>query len=86
MTKDLIFQFLKIYLWGIIILISAILFNLISSYLKVSNWYSFLNQAREIGFIQSLSQQNLFSLIFLFLIYPLLLGLAVFLIVSYLIK
>lgn len=66
---------LKIFLIGFIILFFAIIINLIANYFNINGWYSFLNSINDIGLKESFLKQSLISLVFLFLIYPFLLGL-----------
>lgn len=63
----------KTYLSGLIILIAAILFNVISGKLGITGWYDFLTGLAENGkkVFQSL---NLLDLVWLFILYPFLLG------------
>lgn len=63
----------KIYLSGLIILVSAILLNVISGKLGITGWYDFLTGLVENGkkVFQDLS---LLDLAWLFVLYPFLLG------------
>jgi len=62
---------IKIYLKGVLILIGAILINLGAKYFGILTWYDFL----KIGF----RNLNILDYIFLFLFYPLSLGLIAYL-------
>lgn len=75
---------IEIYLAGILVLIWAVLINLIAKFLKIPGWYDFLNNIKEKGFSSTLAVQDFFSIAFLFLIYPFLLGTIAFLIFKYL--
>ena len=64
----------QIFLVGLAILAGAILINSIANYFSISTWYSFASSINEAGFFQAFKNEG-FDLIWLFLIYPLLLGL-----------
>jgi len=68
----------KVYFTGLIILLSAILLNLISGKLGITGWYDFLNGLANSGrkIFDSLSVMDY---IWLFVLYPFLLGCSVFL-------
>ncbi|MFH1682807.1 MAG: hypothetical protein ABIA37_03340 [Candidatus Woesearchaeota archaeon] len=70
---------LQIFIVGVAILIGAIIINLLVSVLGLATWYTFLIEFKEKGF-----SQGIFSLIFLFLIYPFLLGLIGYYVVGFL--
>lgn len=59
----------KIYLSGLVVLVGAITINSLAKLIKLPTWYDFLNQPK-LGFI---------NILWLFIIYPLFLGLLVFL-------
>jgi hypothetical protein len=58
----------KALLYGYILLLSAIILNFLASKLKVKSWYDFIKKPK---------QTSVISYIWLFLIYPLSLGLAI---------
>ncbi len=66
---------IKIYILGLIVLVSAILFNGLASKLNLVSWYDFLNRAIASG---SKVWQTLrfVDLLWLFIVYPMLLGLS----------
>jgi hypothetical protein len=66
---------IKIYILGLIVLVSAILFNGLAAKLNLVSWYDFLNRAVASG---SKVWQTLrfVDLLWLFIVYPMLLGLA----------
>jgi len=66
-------KILYIYLSGIIILLGAILLNLLASYAGLATWYDFLKNP---------GKGSLFTYIWLFIIYPLGLGVLVYLAVK----
>lgn len=64
----------KSYITGFGILITAILVNLIATHLEISTWYSFLKNIGQEGFSGALNNPEICSFIFLFMVYPLVLG------------
>ncbi|MFZ9171504.1 MAG: DUF7672 family protein [Sediminibacterium sp.] len=66
---------IKIYILGLVVLVSAILFNGLASKLNLVSWYDFLNRAIASG---SKVWQTLrfVDLLWLFIVYPMLLGLS----------
>ncbi|MBW3020732.1 hypothetical protein KY334_05525 [Candidatus Woesearchaeota archaeon] len=67
-------QFIQIFIVGLAILIGAVIINVIANYLNITTWYSFLLNMKDAGFLNSIKSEG-FNLIWLFVIYPLLLGL-----------
>ena len=65
---------LKIYIVGLIILVAAIVFNVVSSKLNIIGWYDFLTKLVAQG-NATFSQLKLIDYLWLFLLYPFLLGL-----------
>ena len=65
----------KTYLTGIIILIAAILFNGIIARLGITGWYEFLTGLSEKGSAM-VSRLRIIDWLWLFVFYPLLLGLS----------
>jgi hypothetical protein len=68
----------KIYLVGIIILVAAVLLNVMAGWLGLSTWYSFLQDASQKGVSHAFQGLNALDYLFLFLLYPGLLGLAAY--------
>lgn len=66
----------KIFLSGVSILFFAVLANIIASYLNINTWYGFIEEITNNGFRVALKNQSFLSFIFMFLIYPLILGAA----------
>jgi hypothetical protein len=66
---------IKIYILGLVVLVSAILFNGLAVKLNLVSWYDFLNRAIASG---SKVWQTLrfVDLLWLFFVYPMLLGLS----------
>ncbi len=73
---------LNIFLAGWIILIVAIVMNIIAMQLGIITWYPFLNDVSKMGFVKAFGETSLISKLFLFVIYPLGLGLSAFLILK----
>jgi hypothetical protein len=71
----MIYQILTIFIIGIIILVGAIIINSLATYLSLTTWFSFIESISQSGFLTTLKEQSILSLLFLFIIYPLLLGL-----------
>jgi len=69
---------IKLYIDGVCILLVAILANLLASKLQVQSWYSFLTEWNEKGG-SVWGRLSMLDWLWLFLIYPILLGLAVLL-------
>lgn len=69
---------LKIFLAGWAILIVAIALNLLAQRLGITTWYPFIGDAGKIGFTAALSKLSFWSVLFLFFLYPTLLGLTAF--------
>ncbi len=65
---------LKVYIIGGIILFLAVFINIAAIYLKIDTWYSFLEEGKKIGLYKAFINLSLFSKLFLFIIYPLILG------------
>ncbi len=64
----------KIFLFGILILFFALITNLIAKYFNINTWYDFFEQIAKLGLINAIKEQGIINLIFLFLIYPMILG------------
>lgn len=73
---------IKAFIVGWFVLVVAIAINYFAVKFGLLTWYSFLEEAIKEGFIKSFIQSSLFSKIFLFIIYPLSLGLTAFLILK----
>ena len=65
---------LKIYIVGLIILVAAIVFNVVSSKINIIGWYDFLTKLVTQG-NATFSQLKFIDYLWLFLLYPFLLGL-----------
>tara|TARA_S200000501_G_C20338916_1_gene532342 strand:- start:155 stop:400 length:246 start_codon:yes stop_codon:yes gene_type:complete len=65
----------KLYIIGVTILLTAIVANSIAGYINLNSWYNFSNLIIEKGsFLKALKEQSLISILWLFFIYPLVLG------------
>ncbi len=69
---------LKIFLSGWTILLVAVLLNAIATRLAIDTWYPFLNEVSRHGFTEAFFKTSVVSKLFLFIIYPTLLGLSAF--------
>lgn len=76
----MILLIIKILAVGWVVLATAIILNIIALRLGITTWYPFLDEVLKIGFIKAFVQSSFVSKLFLFIIYPLLLGLSAFLI------
>jgi len=65
---------LKLYIIGLAILVTAILANFLASKLGLLSWYDFLNLLADRG-SEGLKTVRLFDYLWLFILYPLALGL-----------
>ncbi|MBD3309997.1 hypothetical protein GF351_02150 [Candidatus Woesearchaeota archaeon] len=65
---------LQIFMVGAAILAGAIILNLLAGLIGVATWYTFAADMQYSGFFHALRKQGL-NLLWLFVIYPLLLGL-----------
>ncbi len=72
----------KIFILGWVILLVAILLNVVATRLGIDTWYPFLNNAGKVGFLKAISENSILSKLFLFIIYPLLLGITAYLFLS----
>ncbi len=66
---------LRILITGYFILFIAILANLIADYFNLSTWYKFSQQIIKTNLKHTISTQNIFSILWLFILYPALLSL-----------
>lgn len=67
-------EIVTIFILGLIILFGAIIINLLASFLGITTWYTLLNAVSEKGIIEFF-KQGFVSSIYLYFIYPLILGL-----------
>lgn len=65
---------LKALLVGWAILLFAILINFIAQRVGIWTWYDFLGKIGKNGFVGAFLKSSLFSKIFLFIVYPFILG------------
>ncbi len=70
---------IKLITTGYCILIIAITANMIATYFDIVTWYNFLKDIYQNGFKNTIYAQNLFDLIWLFIIYPITLTIGAFL-------
>lgn len=65
----------KIYLTGAVVLLGAIVVNAAAYYFSVPTWYNLFQLVSQKGLAEALGSLSLASALFLFLVYPFLLGL-----------
>ena len=65
------------------VLVVAIIINFFAKLIRLNTWYDYLSKIGDIGFLKASSDIGIYSLIFLYILYPLLLGLSLLLIYSY---
>lgn len=73
---------LKIFLTGWIILVVAIALNFIAVKLGVDTWFSYINEIGKVGIVKAFSNSTIISKLFLFIIYPFILGLTAYLVLK----
>lgn len=66
-------QYIHIFIVGVVILVGAIIINLIASALGLSTWFKFVADVQADGFA-AFAKQGILSLLYLFVIYPAVLG------------
>ena len=59
---------------GYTILIGAIILNILATALGIMTWYGFLESATAHGFFGAIGHAGVISVVYLFVLYPLLLG------------
>ena len=59
---------------GYTILIGAIILNILATTFGIVTWYGFLESATAHGFFGAIRQSGIISVVYLFVLYPLLLG------------
>lgn len=76
-------SFIKLYSLGLGILIVSVFANYIAADFNLMTWFSFLQGMSTYGFINMLYRVSVFSFLWLFLIYPLVLGIASYTLYKY---
>jgi hypothetical protein len=71
----MIMSLLTMFLLGILILLGAIIINVVASLLGIIGWYSYIDMIRAEGFLSATKNVGILSILFMYIIYPLLLGL-----------
>lgn len=71
MDYNLIWQ---IILLGFGILIGAIIINALAGLIGITTWHTFIISIRELGLLKAMMNERIISILFLFVIYPALLG------------
>ena len=77
-------NYLHAYIMGLVILVIAIILNLIANTLKITMWFTYLPMIKEVGFFKASIEVGILSILFMYVIYPLLLGLSAYITISYL--
>lgn len=75
---------IKVFLAGWAVLAIAIVINYIAMKMGILTWYSFFEKTDKIGFFQAIAKSPIISTIFLFIIYPAILGFTAFITLKYL--
>jgi len=70
----------KIFIVGWAILLVAIILNILASRMGIDTWYPFFSNVEKIGVVKAFAKTSFISKLFLFIIYPSLLGLVAFII------
>lgn len=68
------FKLVHFLIFGYFILLGAILMNFLAKFFGLLTWYDLLTKINSQGVFPSLKEASIASLVFLFLIYPLILG------------
>jgi hypothetical protein len=69
-------MFTNLIITGYSILLGAILVNILADYFNISTWYTFLQSIFKIGLSETIRQQKIIHLLWLFCIYPIILSLS----------
>ena len=69
-------MFINLIITGYSILLGAILANILADYFNISTWYTFLQSIFKIGLSETIRQQKIIHLLWLFCIYPIILSLS----------
>lgn len=74
---------LEIWLVGFAILGGAIILNICAQALGITTWYGLIAHITQSSLFEAIKKESLISLLFLFLVYPLLLGIICYYAVRY---
>lgn len=74
---------IKIFITGFVILVVAIIANYIAVKLGLTTWYSFLESVGKNSLSKTIKDTSILSMLFLFIIYPLLLGFSGYLVIRF---
>lgn len=64
----------QVFVVGLGILFVAIIANMLANVLGLTTWYAFIENIGKLGLWEALSKEKIFSLLFMFVLYPLILG------------
>ena len=67
-------MFINLITTGYSILLGAIFANLLADYFNISTWYTFIQNILKSGLHESIFQQKITDLVWLFCIYPIILS------------
>lgn len=70
----MVLNVIKIFLVGWIVLITAILLNIITMRLGITGWYQFFESVEKTGLIRAFNNLSPVPMLYMFIIYPFLLG------------
>jgi hypothetical protein len=70
------------FIYGWIVLFSALLINLAARFLGMTTWHGYLEKMSDLGFYHATLSCSVPELFFLYFVYPILLGLVVLFIFS----
>lgn len=73
---------INVYLGGVALLIAAIAMNLVAKSFQLKTWYDYILYAKDAGIGPATSSLGVASAVFLFGVYPLVLGLVIELIIA----
>ena len=68
-------KLLKIFLTGFWVLIFALVANFLAIRFDINTWYGFVSSVGKVGLVAAFINQKAVDIIFLFIIYPFILGL-----------
>ncbi len=78
--------YFNIFLSGVLILFIAIIANVLAAAIGLFTWYDFLKNIQANGFLETIKNTGILDFVFLFLIYPSVLGVAGYWAFNHLIK
>ena len=67
-------KLLEIFMLGVGVLVAALIANFLAMRLNINTWYGFVSDIGDYNLMTAITRQTPLDMIFLFLIYPLILG------------